>query len=117
MTMGLGHLMGQEGHGELGEVRLERSRLRISPHLCKHLMGAVERTGQALLQLPRDRGWSWQCPKVLATSVSCAALGCVCTVPGNPEQVPPYKGAAIQMIFVQCCWVGMEELVRRCTMC
>lgn len=100
--------MGKERQGELGEVRLQRRRLRISHHVCKHLMGDVERRSQALLQLPRDRGWSWQCPKVLAASVSC-----VCRIPESPEQVPPYKGAAIQMIFVQrsrCCRVEMEEL-------
>lgn len=100
VTMGLEHLMGKERQGELGEVRLERRRLRVSPHVCRHLMGDMERTGQALLQLPRDRGWSWQCPKVLAASVSCAALGCFCGILGSPEQVPPYKGAAIQMVFV-----------------
>lgn len=56
---------------------------------------------------------SWQ------PQLSCA-LGCVCRIPGSPEQVPPYKGAAIQMIFVQrscCCWVGIRELVRHRTMC
>lgn len=91
MTMGLEHLMGKERQRQLGEVRLERSRLRISPHACKHLMGDVERTGQALLQLPRDRGWSWQCPKFLAASVSCAALGRVCRIEGAQSRFPLTK--------------------------
>lgn len=110
LTMALEHLMGKERQGELGEVRLQRTRLRISDHVCKHLMGHVERRGQALLQLPRDRAWSWQCPKVLAASLSSAALGRVCRIPASPEQVPPYKGAAIQMIFVQRSRAEMEEL-------
>lgn len=37
--------MGKERQGELGEVRLESRRLRISHHLCKHPMGDVERRG------------------------------------------------------------------------
>lgn len=50
--MTMEHVMGKERQGELREVRLERRRLGISHHVCKHLMGGVERAGQALLWCP-----------------------------------------------------------------
>lgn len=56
-----------------GRESWERSGWRAegsgSPTICANTRWGMWRGGgQALLRLPRDRGWSWQCPKVLAAS-------------------------------------------------
>lgn len=80
---------GTGASGGLEELRLQRRRLRLSDHVCKHLMGMWRE--QALLQLPRDRPWSRQCPKVLAGSVSSAALGQSVYNSREPRAGPPLQ--------------------------